>query len=71
MEENMVVIRNRKTFYFDLDGTKDFDANLKHDIEIEEAWKIKKTKNNHSLGENKIKKEIEQMLFKYNHRILL
>ena len=35
MEENMIVIRNPKTFYFDLDWPKDVvDKNLKHEIEF-------------------------------------
>ena len=49
MEENMVLIRDPKTFCFDFDRAKDFDKNLKHKIEFI-------TKSNESLAENKIKK---------------
>ena len=34
MEENMIVIRDPKTFYFHLDWPKDVDYNLKHEIEF-------------------------------------
>ena len=34
MEENMIVIRVPKTFYFDSDCTKDVDENLKHKPEF-------------------------------------
>ena len=30
MEENMVIINDPKTFYFDSDWPKDVDENLKH-----------------------------------------
>ena len=30
MEENMIVIRDPKTFYFDFDWPKDVDKHLKH-----------------------------------------
>ena len=61
MEENMILIRDPKTFYFDYDWPKDVDENLKHKIE----FIIKK--NNESLAENKVKNEIEQLLSKYKH----
>ena len=32
MEENMIVIRNPKTFYFNFDWSKDVDVNLKNKI---------------------------------------
>ena len=32
MEENMIVIRNPKTFYFNFDWSKDVDENLKDKI---------------------------------------
>ena len=34
IEENMTVIRDPKTFYFNCDWLKDVDKNLKHDIEF-------------------------------------
>ena len=34
MEENMVVIIDPKTFYFDFVWSEDVDENLKHKIEI-------------------------------------
>ena len=34
MEENMVVIRLPKTFYFDFYWPRDIDKNLKHEIEF-------------------------------------
>ena len=60
MEENMIVIRDPKTFYFDFDWPKNVDENLKHEIEFI-------IKSNESLAENKIKNEIEQLLLKYKH----
>ena len=60
MEENIVVIRDPKTFCFNFDWPKDVDENLKHEIEF-----IIKT--NESLAENKIKNEIKQLLSKYKH----
>ena len=53
MEENMIVIRGPKTFYFHFDWPKDVDENLKHEAEFI-------VKSNESLVENKIKIEIEQ-----------
>ena len=50
-EENMIVIRDSKTFCFNFDWPKDVDENLKHEIEF--IIKI-----NQSLAENKIKNEI-------------
>ena len=34
MEENMIVIRDPKTFCFNFDWPKDFDENLKHESEF-------------------------------------
>ena len=34
MEENMILIKEHKTFYFDFDWPKDVDENLKHKIEF-------------------------------------
>ena len=58
MEENMIVIRDPKTFCFNFDWPKYVDENLKHGIEFI-------IKSNESLAENKIKNEIEQLLLKY------
>ena len=55
MEENMIVIRDLKTLYFDFDWLKDVDENLKHKIEFI-------IKSNESLAGRKIKNEIEQLL---------
>ena len=55
MEENIIVIRDPKTFCFNLDWPKDIDENLKH------------KKSNEYLAENKIKIEIEKLLLKYKH----
>ena len=52
----MVVIKERKTFYFDFDLPKDLDKTLKHEIEFI-------IKSNESLPENKIKNEIEQLCY--------
>ena len=60
MEENMIVIRYLKTFYFDFDWHKG-DDNLRHKIQFI-------TKSNESLAENKIKNKTEQLLLKYKHR---
>ena len=48
MEENLIVTRDPNNFCFNFDWPKDFDENLKHDIELI-------IKNNESLAENKIK----------------
>ena len=34
MEENMIVVRDPKTFRFNFDSPKDADENLKHEIEF-------------------------------------
>ena len=60
MEENMIVVRDTKTFYFDFHWPKAVDGNLKHKI----AYIIK---SNGYLAKNKIKNDIEQSLFKYKH----
>ena len=56
----MIAIRDAKTFSFTFDWPKDFDENLKHEIEF--IIKI-----NESLAENNIKNETEQLLLKYKH----
>ena len=55
MEENMIVIRDAKTFCFNFDWHKDVDQNLKHQIEFI-------IKSNESLVGTKIKNEIEQIV---------
>ena len=60
MEENMIVIRNPKTFWFNFDWPKYVDENLKHEIKII-------IKSNESFSENKIKNKTEQLLLKYKH----
>ena len=60
MEENMIVIRDSKTFFFDFDWPNYVDENLRYEIEFI-------VKSNEFLAENKIKSEIEQWLLKYNH----
>ena len=60
MDENIIVIRDPKTFCFNFDWPQDVDENLKHEIEFI-------IKSNESLAENKIKNEIEQLLLKYKH----
>ena len=59
MEENMIVIRDPKTFYFDFDWPKEVDKNLKYEIEFI-------TKCNESLAENKENKT-EKLLSKHKH----
>ena len=49
MEENMIAIRDPKTFCFNFDWPKEVDENLKHKIEFI-------IKSHESLAENKIKK---------------
>ena len=60
MKENIILIRDPKTFCFNFDWPKDVDENLKHEIKFF-------IKSNESLAENKIKKEIEQLLANYKH----
>ena len=48
MEENTVVIREPKTFYFDCDWIKNVDENLKLETEFI-------IKSNESLAKNKLK----------------
>ena len=60
MEENMIVMRNLKTFYFNFDQPKDVDEDLKYEIEFI-------IKSNESLAEDKIKINIEELLLKYKH----
>ena len=56
----MIVIRDPKAFCFNFDQAKYLDENLKHEIEFI-------VKSNEPLAENKIKREIKQLLLKYNH----
>ena len=60
MEQNMIVIRDPKTFYFYFDCPKDADKNLNHEIEFI-------IKSHESLADNKIKNKIEELLSKYKH----
>ena len=60
MEENIIVIRDPKNFYFYFTWCKDVDENLKDEIEFI-------IRSIESLAENKIKNEIEQLLLKYKH----
>ena len=60
MQENMVVVREPKTFDSDFDWPKNVDKNLKHGTEFT-------IKSYETLAENKIKNEIEQLLLKYKH----
>ena len=60
VEENIVMIRDPKTFCFNFDFRKDVDKNLKREIGC--IIKI-----NESLVENKIRNNIEQLLLKYKH----
>ena len=50
MEENMIVIRDLKTFCFNFDVQKDVDENLKHGIKFI-------VKSNGALAEHKINKK--------------
>ena len=59
-EENMIVIRDPKTYRFNFDLPKDVDENLKCETEF-------KIKSNEFLAENKVKNETEQLLLKYKH----
>ena len=58
MEENMIIIRDSKTFCFNFDWSKDVDENLKHEIEFIIT-------SNKSLAENTMNNETEQLLLKY------
>ena len=60
MEQNMIVIRDPKTYCFNFDWPKDVDENLKYEVEFI-------IKDDESLAENKTKNEIEQLLLKYKH----
>ena len=60
MEENMIVIRDPKTFCFNFLSPKDVDENLKYQIQFI-------IKSNVSLAKNKMKNEMEQLLLKCKH----
>ena len=60
MEDNIIGIRDPKTFCFNFDRPKYADEKLKHEIEFI-------IKSNDSLAENKIKHEFKQLLLKYKH----
>ena len=57
MKENVIVIRDPKTFHFEFDWRKGNDENMKHEIEFI-------IESNKFLAENKIK-ETERLLLKY------
>ena len=59
LQENMIVIRDPKTFCFNFAWPKDVDENLKH------AIKLIINECNKSLAENKIIKKIKQLFLKY------
>ena len=61
LEENMIVIRDPKSFCFNFDWPKYVDENLKYETEFMIKGK------NESLAENEMKNEIEQLLLKYKH----
>ena len=52
MEENLIAIRDLKTFRFNFHLPKDIDKNLKHEVEFI-------LNSDKSLAQNKIKREIE------------
>ena len=60
MEKNLIAITYSKTFCFNFNWPKDFDENLKHEVECI-------IKSNESTVEIKIKNEIDQLLLKYKH----
>ena len=60
IEENMILIRDPKTFCFNFDWLKYVDESLKHEIKFV-------IKSNESLAENEIKNQIEQLMLKYKH----
>ena len=60
MKDNMVVIREPKTFHLNFDLPKDVDKNLKHETEFI-------IKHNDSLASHKLKNETEKLLAKYKH----
>ena len=60
MEESMIGIRDSKAFCFEFDWPKVVDENFKHEIEFI-------IKSNESLAKNKVRKQIKQLLSKYEH----
>ena len=60
MEENMVVVGDSKTFYFDFEWSNDDDDNLKHEIEFI-------INSNEPLAENIITNKIERLFSKYKN----
>ena len=57
---NMFVMKEPKTFHFDFDLHETFSKNLKHEIKLIII-------RNESLAEQRIKIEIEGLLYKYKH----
>ena len=60
MQQNLIVIRDCKTFFKNFDRSKHVEENLKSKI----AFTIK---GNKSLAGDKIKNQIEQILLKYKY----
>ena len=60
MEENMVVVGDSKTFYFDFEWSNDDYDNLKHEIEFI-------INSNEPLAENIITNKIERLFSKYKN----
>ena len=63
MEENVIVIRDPKSFYFVFDWPKNVDDNFKHETEFI-------IKSNESFAENKTKEKIEQFLLNVSIEII-
>ena len=64
MEENMLMIRDPKSLFFNFDWPKNVDENLNGEIKF--IIKI-----NELLVGNKIKNKIEQLLFKYMETVFM
>ena len=60
IDDNNLVIIEPKTFHFHFDLHKNVDKNVKHEIDSA-------IKHNGLLAEERIKNEIDQLLFKYKH----
>ena len=60
MEENVVVVGESKTFYFDFEWSNDDDDNFKHEIEFI-------INSNEPLAENKITNKTERLFSKYKN----
>ena len=58
--ENKFVIAEIESFRFRLNLPKDFDKNLKHEV-------VRIVRHHVVLAKQKVKNEIDQILFKYKH----